>query len=288
MFQCITLPATGDDTDLAVFETALAMARLDGGHLGFLHVQTDVNAALAAMLAASDGMGSGLDQVARDMERDVAARRQRAELAFHNFCVLHALAESPTPGAAKLSAQMHVETGYESHWLSEYGRTSDLVVLGRARQGMDVAMDVLEAVLMTTGRPMLVTPPQPADRMAETVVIGWKNRREAARAVAAAQPCIALARRVIVMTVDAVDAADEASCARLCQALRWHNPHIEAQRVQSDGRPPVAALLAAATAAGAGLLVVGGYGHGRLREMVFGGFTRDLLEAADIPVLMAH
>lgn len=288
MFRVITVPATGTDSDQPVFETALAMARLDGAQLGFLHVQADVNTAIAAMMAASDGMATGVEKIARDLERDVAERRQLAEQAFHDFCRLHALPERAEPGTARLSARLFVETGYEYHWLAEYGRTTDLIVLGRAREEVNVATDVLEAALMTTGRPILITPPQAADGMAETIVIGWKNRREAARAVEAARPCIALARRVVVMTVDEDDAADQASCDRLCETLRWHNPHVEAIRIQRDGRPPVEALQRAAAAEGAGLLVVGGYGHSRLREMVFGGFTRRLLEAADIPVLMAH
>lgn len=288
MFQVITLPATGTDTDQAVFATALAVAHLSGAHLCALHVQADVNAALAAMMSAGDGLGSGFDRIAEDMERDVAARRQRAEQMFRDFCARHAIPIGAEPGAAKISAQFHVETGDEAQCLAEYGRTSDLIVLGREREGAPVAFDVLETALMTTGRPILITPSQPATQMVETVVIGWKNHREAARAVAAAQPIIALARRVIVMTVDEEGAADHASCERLCHALRWHNRQIEMQRIESRGRAPADAMLDAAGIAGAGILIVGGYGHGRLREMVFGGFTRRLLEGADIPILMAH
>jgi nucleotide-binding universal stress UspA family protein len=70
--------------------------------------------------------------------------------------------------------------------------------------------------------------------------------------------------------------------------LRWHNSNITIQSLSGDDRTPAAVLLDAAAKANCGLLVMGGYGHTRLREAVFGGFTRAVLAEAPLPVLMAH
>jgi nucleotide-binding universal stress UspA family protein len=129
----------------------------------------------------------------------------------------------------------------------------------------------------------------------ETIVIAWKDSAEAARAVGAAMPFIARAGRVLVLTTSEAAAADSppddtsrVSCERLVATLRLHNPEVSTSHVPVGEGTPVEALLAAATEARASLLVMGGYGHGELREMVFGGFTRSVLGGAAMPVLMMH
>ena len=78
------------------------------------------------------------------------------------------------------------------------------------------------------------------------------------------------------------------SCERLRYALSWHNPKTTLQRLKQDERPAVETMLAAAGAVEADVLVMGGYGHSRVREVIFGGFTRRVLTGADLPILMAH
>ena len=93
---------------------------------------------------------------------------------------------------------------------------------------------------------------------------------------------------MIAFTVEEDPGAGDRSDRRLLRALRWSNPNTGVQTLKRRGRPPVEVLLQAATAAGSTLLAMGCYGHGRLREAVFGGFTRAVLEHAPLPVLMAH
>jgi nucleotide-binding universal stress UspA family protein len=141
---------------------------------------------------------------------------------------------------------------------------------------------------MATGRPVLIAPASAPARVSGTVAIAWKNRPEAARAVAAAQPFVQMADRVIVLSVDEDAETDEGSCERLRYALSWHNPKTTVQRLKRDERPAVETMLAAAGAVEADVLVMGGYGHSRVREVIFGGFTRRVLTGADLPILMAH
>jgi nucleotide-binding universal stress UspA family protein len=288
MFKYILVPVTGSETDAPVFTTALAVARLSGAHLEFLHVRVDVQQTLMAMATADMGGGAGYDQIIVSLEQDVASRQQKAELAFRGFCERERLTISSEPATDLPSAEWRMETGDEPAWLAEHGRAADLLVVGRTREGEPVAMDVLEASLMATGRPVLIAPAKPPSRISGTVAIAWKNRPEAARAVAAAQPLVAMADQVIILSVDEGAGTDEQSCERLRHALSWHNANTTVQRLKQDGRPPVETLLAAATAAGADVLVMGGYGHSRVREVIFGGFTRHVLTGADLPILMAH
>jgi nucleotide-binding universal stress UspA family protein len=181
-----------------------------------------------------------------------------------------------------------METGDEPSWLAEHGRASDMLVVGREREGEPVAMDVLEAALMVTGRPVLIAPPKLRSELSGVVAIAWKDRPEAARAVAAAQPFLHLADQVIILAVSEDARTDERSCEHLRHALAWHNPRTSVQHLKPEGRPAADTLLAAAAAMNADLLVMGGYGHSRVREVIFGGFTRRVLSHADLPVLMMH
>ena len=288
MFKYILVPATGVDTDAPVFSTALAVARLFGSHLEFLHVRIDVPQTLVSIATGDIGGGVGYDRILKSLERDVAERQKKAELAFHNFCEREILTVSSDPSTDLPSVEWRMETGDEPAWLGERGRTADLLVVGRAREGEPVAMNVLEACLMTSGRPVLIVPDRAPNRLSGTVAIAWKNRPEAARAVAAAQPFVEIADRLAILSVDEGVDTDEQSCERLRSALSWHNPRTTLRRLKRDERPAVETLLAAAGELAADVLVMGGYGHSRMREVIFGGFTRRVLAGADLPILMAH
>ena len=290
MFKYILVPATGADTDAPVFSTALAVARMSGSHLEFLHVGIDVQQTLTAIVTADMGMGAGIGngRILKSLEQDVAARRKKAEQAFHDLCERERLTISSGLSTDLPSAEWRVEIGDEPTWLAEHGRTADLVVVGRAREGEPVAMDVLEACLMATGRPVLIAPARAPSRLSGTVAIAWKNRPEAARAVAAARSFVEMADRVVILSVDEDAETDEGSGERLRYALSWHNPKTTLQHLKRDERPAVETMLAAAGAVEADILVMGGYGHSRVREVIFGGFTRRVLTGADLPILIAH
>ena len=288
MFKYILVPASGAETDASVFTTALAVARLWGAHLEFLHVRVDVQRTLTAMAAADASGSAGYDQIIETLEQDVASRQRKAELAFRDFCERERLPITSDPATDPPSAEWRMETGDEPAWLAEHGRAADLLVVGRAREGEAVAMDVLEASIMATGRPVLVAPAKAPSRVSGTIAIAWKNRPEAARAASAAQPFVEIADQVIILSVDEGAESDEQPCDRFHHALCWHNSKTSVQHLKRDSRPPVETLLAAASAAGADMLVMGGYGHSRVREVIFGGFTRSVLTDADLPIFMAH
>lgn len=288
MSRFILLPATGRPSDAPVFTTALAVARLLGGHLAFLHVRPDVRQDIAAFSTSDFGMGTGIDRAMTEMEQDADAREHDAAVAWRDFCGREAIPLSRTPSTVRVSAEWLTETGNMPAWLAAHGRTADLVVTGRAGENGLVAMEVMETVLLETGRPMLIAPDFAPPPLEELVAIAWKDTGEAASAVAAARPFIRKARRVIVFAVEEAGDTANHSPRRLAHSLRWQNPHVSVEWLVRNGRPPVEVLLDAAVKVGSSLLVMGGYGHTRLREAVFGGFTRAVLEQAPLPVLMAH
>jgi nucleotide-binding universal stress UspA family protein/peptidoglycan/xylan/chitin deacetylase (PgdA/CDA1 family) len=281
MSKCILVPATGSETDALVFTVAVAIARRSAGHVKFLHIRPDVRAIVAAM-AASDlgGRGTGYDEIFGSLETNVAGRQKRAETAFREVCEREQIAVSNEARSGTPSAEWTVATGNGGTHMTKHGRVADLIVLGHARKREPMARDVLEASLMQTGRPVLIVPPTMPDRATGTIVIAWKDTAEAARAVAAAQPFIELADRVIILTIEEDGEPDALSSERLRQALIWHNPNTTVQSLRAGLRSCIGTFLAAATAVDAELLVMGGYGHSRMREMIFGGFTRRVLSGA--------
>jgi len=287
MPRYVLVPASGAESDAPAFAAAIAVGRAWAGHLTFLHVRTDVDAVVMSLAAA--GMmttGGVIAEITEHLEHNIAAQQQRAERNIRDLCAREEVPFDSVPGANRVSAEWQLETGDEGRWLATHGRVADLVVLGR--DGETIAMDRLEAALIQTGRPMLIAAAKPLRIEAATVTIAWKDTREAARAVAAALPFVAKASRVIILSVEEDASAGERSCDRLRQALRWHNPEVTLQRLVADGRPPVETLLDAAASLQANLLVMGAYSHSRVREVMFGGFTRRVLQDANLPVLMAR
>lgn len=296
MFKTILVPASGSDADSASFAAGLAVARRFDAHLEILHVRVDAAEAATAMAAegATATLVSGLIE---RLEGEAEARERRAKALFDRFCRAErlAVADAP-PGPSAPSAEWLRETGSEPHYVTAHGQVADLIVLGRPGNGEGFTLDTLETALVDSGRPLLI-PAAAADRGAkpapmrvlpETVMIAWKPTREAARAVQAAMPLLALAKRIEIVTVAEDDETGRGGvAARLLANLRWHGFPVSARKLKPGGEGAAATLLAAA-ANEAALLVMGGYGHSRLREWIFGGFTESALARAGVPILMAH
>ena len=135
----------------------------------------------------------------------------------------------------------------------------------------------LEASLLETGRSLLIPSlATAAPLVGGTIAIAWKPTPQAVRAVAASMPFITRAKNVVVMTVEEERAPEKAD--RLVRSLAWHGCQAAAVLLRNNGHA-VETLFPAAKQS-ADLLVMGGYGHSRLRERAFGGFIRRALEDA--------
>ena len=285
MIKSILVPSTGGDLDEVVFATALAVASRFGAHLDFLHVRLDAAAMAVAMTA--DGGAPMLGDLTEQLEAEADRREALAKRKFDEFCRRERLALRDMPSADPgSSAGWRCEVGREPDRIAEYGRAADLIVAGRPADSEGNVSETIEGALLDSGRPVLVPGAEPMTAIPETIVVAWKPTREAARAVAAAMPLLSVATEIHILTVAEDAAVDGGEHGPLLAALRWHG-----FRVAAGHLPPAASvpdtMLAAARERNA-LLVMGGYGHGRLRQRIFGGFTRHVLAAAEVPVLIAH
>lgn len=288
MPRFVLVPAHGTESDTPVFATALAVARPWAGHLAFLHVRADVETSVLLALGP-DMMGSGGGaQIVARLEKDIAEREQRAERKMRDFCAREEVPLEATPGVDRVSAEWRVETGDQGTWIAAYGRVADLLVVGRTRDDGTSGVSLLETALLRTARPLLIAAAKPPEVEGATIAIAWKDTRETARAVAASLRFVEKAKRVVIFSVEEGGGARDTSAERLNRALQWHNPAVTLERLTPDGRAPVEALLEAVSTLGANLLVMGGYSHSRMREVIFGGFTRRVLRGAELPVLMAR
>ena len=149
----------------------------------------------------------------------------------------------------------------------------------------------LDGALYDSGRGVALTPGGWTAAFGERIVVAWDGSRASARAIGAAMPLIETADEVRVALVEP-KVGDEAHGpepgADLGAALSRHNANVSVDRLPSLDRPVAKVLLEHASDAGADLVVLGAYGHSRFAEAVFGGVTRDMLEDAPLPLLMAH
>ena len=289
MISTILVLVIGDSSDKRVFSTALTAAQLFRAHLEFLLVRADPTAVIAA--AADDAGGAmAMPELLADLRRGDQGRATRARRSFEKFCVGAgiSLAEEPRGGDG-VSAAWREEKGNEGEIVARRLRCHDLLVTCPAGGEEGPAQPTIEAALMEGGRPILLAAGDPRTSLTETVVIAWKDGPEAARAVTAAMPFLATAGKIVVLTIGECDDDRASSLDGVAQLLRWHRFKVEARCVAPDQQPVPQLLVAEARKAKADLIVMGGYGHSRLREMIFGGTTRQVLqEGAELPILMFH
>ena len=287
MIKTILVPATGSGTDDAVFTSALALGRAFDAHLEFLHVRVDA-AALAAMMAA-DGTGAAMvGGLVERIEQEAGEREERAKALFQRFCERERLtiAETPT-GQPGPSAQWLREVGDEAYWVTEHGRSADLLLIGRSGDDRGLASDTIESALLHTGRPVLILPATPLAVLPEIMVVAWKAAPEAVRAIVASMPLLSRAKQILIVTVAEQQGLSDEEGARLTINLTRHGFNASTRHLQPDRLGAADTLLAVAAEQGA-LVVMGAYGHSRLREWIFGGFTEHVLRDAAVPVLMMH
>ena len=147
---------------------------------------------------------------------------------------------------------------------------------------------VAEAVLFGSGGPVWIFPAAEVSAHLQTVAIAWDGGRAAARAVRDALPILVRAHDVTVLSVADDKPIDGASVEALLGYLKAHGAPAVSVSIERGDQPVGDALQAAALACGAGLLVMGGYGHSRLREFALGGATRSVLGRAALPILLSH
>ena len=178
-----------------------------------------------------------------------------------------------------------------SELLGRIGRRFDIVVLGQPTRERPMPDEVIdEGVLFECGRPVIFVPfIQKAGLALNRVMLCWDGGRTATRAIADSMPFLEKAKQVELVVVGSKPPkSDEISGADIGQHLARHGLKVEVKRITSPDIDVPSTILSYAADSSADMIVMGGYGHSRLREFVLGGATRGLLESMTVPVLMSH
>lgn len=256
----------------ARLDFAVALAARHGAQLDALMVQ---EIALPP-IATPDGGGAALVPLIEAMRRDAAAEAE----------TIRPVVEAALRRAG-IAGGFRAPEGLAADLVPRQARHADLVVLGQDQPdgATPTAAAVIEEALFGAGRPVLLVPHAGRfDPPARLALIGWNGSREAARAVHDALPLLAAIGRAVVVAVDAEGAPGTAIAAHLAR----HGIRTEVESAASGALDAAEVLLNRAAELSADLLVIGAWGHSRLREMVLGGVTRSILRQATLPVLMSH
>jgi nucleotide-binding universal stress UspA family protein len=255
---------------------AFQLAAKFGAHLVGLYAPGPARIPSYALAEAGPALREVIErhraEAARNAEkrfRDAAAKQGDARAEWR-------IAEGETAAALRLNA-----------------RYADLVVAPQAEPGDEPESRMVpHEIVLSAGRPVLFVPY--AGRFADTgkrVLIAWDGGREAARAVSDALPLLTRAESVEVSVFDPERAAGrhgELPGADIALYLSRHGVKVTVHRQSGAGYDVGAQVLSRAADAAADLIVMGGYGHARVRELVLGGVTRTILESMTVPVLMSH
>jgi nucleotide-binding universal stress UspA family protein len=170
-------------------------------------------------------------------------------------------------------------------------RRFDLVMVGQPQPEGSAAQDlIVEAGMFESGRPLIVVPYiQKGGLALDRVMVCWDGGRAAARAIGDAMPFLTRAKQVeVVIVAGERGKRDELPGVDLGQHLARHGIKVTVNRIPAGDIDPANAIISYASDSGADFLVMGGYGHSRLREFILGGVTRTMLESMTVPTLMAH
>lgn len=267
-YRTILVELGGDDGLEPRLQTARALAgRFDAALVG-MHVMPPPFVPMADG-GAMPYLAPELIEAQRKANQEV---KERVKGIFRSIC-------GDEPKAIWQEAE-----GGRGQLLAKAAHTTDLLLARRARVGGTDEADVLDDVVTAAGVPVLALPPDVSGEFGQTALVAWNGSREAARAVHDALPLLHEAKRVILNAV-----GDEAATTLEAAAamLRRHGLAVQADKVDEPDGNAGEVLLAQAAAHAADLLVMGAYGHARLRELVFGGATRHILREATLPVLFS-
>lgn len=264
-------------------EIAVDLARRHGAHLAGLYV-IDLVPTLALMENAGlGGTAAMVDAVGRLRDNAIEAARE-VEAKFREQL-----------RRAGIEGEWRLEEDIAASTVALHARYADLAIVGQVNpdhppQGS--AAEIAEHVLLASGRPVLMLPYIARfGPLARSVLIGWNGSREAARAVNDAIPFIKDAQSVTVLAINpqrGIGGDGDVPAADIALHLARHGLRAEAAHIVATEISEGDALLDYAADRGSDLIVIGGYGHSRMREFVLGGVTRRLLQSMTVPVLMSH
>ncbi|HVJ54178.1 MAG TPA: universal stress protein [Aliidongia sp.] len=276
MLKDILVHVDGSDSTERRLEAATLLAERSEAHLVGLYVNSIEDTVPYRDLYA-------IKEVMQYIAEQNAVEQAAAEAIFRRATV----------GGA-INAEWRVVQGLIDRTVVQHARTADLAVVGQnnpERPPIGTGANVPTMVPLSSGRPTLVVPyAGHIATIGKRVLVAWDGGREAARAVNDALPLLKTAERVTIVSVCGGTrvASGELPCADIAAHLARHDVNVD---IRSEPRGDIQVadlLLSVASDLSADLLVMGAYGHSRMRELFLGGVTRAILDRMTLPVLMSH
>jgi len=276
-YKTILVHCDGDSRTASRLAVAVRLAQRHGGHLVGVHVQEPfIVPSFTEGAIVMDDLYRAYDAAAQADQAAAAATFQKA-----------------VKGAG-ISTEWRLAKGFAEGELAVHARYADLVVVGQTDPDnkSPTPTDLPETIALSTGRPTLVVPHIGASpNVGRTVMLCWNASRESARAAADALPLLREADRVIVLAVEPRSSHRGHGAEPGADVATWlarHDVKVTVQRdVAADGDVGNV-ILSRAADHDADLIVMGLYGHSRMREMVLGGASRTLLASMSVPLLVTH
>ena len=278
-FRLILVPLE-DVRQVAVLAAAAKFARATEAYVEGLDAWSPKHAALLAADAAA------VAAVPREgMQAAHRARQLRSR--FEQTMTASGFVQAERMGQQRAYG-WHGTGLLEDTSIAERARVFDVTVLARPNaDGTSPRVSLVETVLFEAGRPILIVPTDVPSTFAQRIMIAWNGSTESARAVAFAMPLLKQAEAVIVLTV-AGGMFPGPSGEDLAAYLAAHDVKVTAETVPGERSGAGAIFIDEASRRRCDLMVKGAYTQSRLRQMMFGGVTSQILWQTRIPVLMAH
>ena len=286
-YKTILVPLCGSDNDPVALKGAVAVAKDFDAHIVALFVCLDPRDAVPML---GEGMsGAMVDEIMRAAEDESNKHRVAARRHFETVIADAGIELRDLPGGVEApSAAWREVVGRIEDVVPAEGRLSDLIVCAHTSIEADTqGYTTMETALLGAARPVLLVPKDLPAEIGRTVAVAWNGKVEATRAVAAALPFLRSAERALVLTAE-TSVTEPATGRRITDYLAWQGVNPELTILHPGSEPVGETVTKKAVELGADLLVMGGYGHSRMREMILGGVTRYVLNHAGLPVLMAH
>ena len=278
--KSLLVPITRPDHATDALTAAVILARRFGGYVEGYYAQP------TPQVVVADAMG--VAAYSGEMTERWLAAETEARSAFDSRMAADGLTVGDLAAHGEAaSAGWRPPVGSEPVAIGEYARAFDLAIVGRrADDGGDMAA-LCEDALFDSGRPILLVPGAPAADFGRSIVIHWNGSTETARTLALGMTFLEQAEAVCVLTVEGAMVPGP-SAERVAAHLRLRGVPAQAAKAETRGRQPGEIILAEAAERQADMLFKGAFTHGRLRQLIFGGATRDIMAEASVPVFMAH
>jgi nucleotide-binding universal stress UspA family protein len=288
-YRKILVPIFGTVHDQAALQAAFGLAKQFAAHAEALFVRVNPVTALPYGYLEGDVSGYSARYAIEAAIKAADAAQKIAQGAFDKMVDKLHIPVVAKPGArSEVTASFAVVEGDFADEIERRSRTSDLVVFGAASGDVEHTniREGFESALLSGARPVLLVPRDTTDVPGQRVAIAYDGSATAAHAVTAALPFLARAKELHAFEVTAEKST---SLSDLQDYLSLRGLSATLHSIDPGPKATAEALLLAVQAKKCDLLVLGGYGHSRLGEFVFGGVTRHVLRhGAPLAVLMAH